>query len=50
MGSRRDYLLFRLLVGPLAVPDAWPPSILIDELDAGGFEGVPNRQIVGGGQ
>jgi hypothetical protein len=25
---------------------AWPPAILVDELDTGGFERVPNRQAV----
>jgi hypothetical protein len=30
----------------IAEPDAWPASVLIDELDAGGFERMANRQVI----
>jgi hypothetical protein len=36
------HLLSRFLVDPLAEPHAGAPSVLIDELDAGGFESAPN--------
>jgi hypothetical protein len=40
------HLPSRLLVDPLAEPDAWSASVLVDELDAGRFESVPNRQVI----
>jgi hypothetical protein len=35
-------LLSWLLVGSLAEPNPWPAPVLIDELDAGGFESTPD--------
>jgi hypothetical protein len=43
-------LLSWLLVDPFPVPDAGAASVLVDELNAGGFERMANRKIVSGGQ
>ena len=29
-----------------AQPHPWPAAVLVDELDAGRFQGPPNRQVV----
>jgi hypothetical protein len=42
MDGRRKYLLSRLLVDPLAEPDAGAASVLIDELDAARIQRLVN--------
>jgi hypothetical protein len=39
-----------LLLDALAVPNARPASVLINELDTGGLERAANRQVVSSGQ
>jgi hypothetical protein len=47
--SRKSSRSLPLLLRQLSKPDTWSATVLVNELDAGGFESAADREIVSGG-